>query len=581
MRFTLGRKIAAGFASILLLMIGSAFLVYSKSVQIKNLERQSLTVVSPSFQLSTALQRDLNQTQSKGREAALAGSNSERSQVAWGRYKEAWDAVDDDIARMSEFSKKWVIKENLARLADIQAALPALRQNQESFMKLAASSRKDAVTQAGNQFADVCSKNTAVIKKSLDAMASAQKTLIDDTWNNLEALQASLLKMQILAAIAAIVAGSLIAIWVSRVISSASFRVLARAGAISKGDLSGAPLVIATSDELGELSEAINEMQKSLRQMIASVSTSAERIATAGEELSATSAQQAQGAETQKNQTQQVAVAMQEMSATVQEVSENSNRAAEASRNAAEIARQGGAIVDDTLKKMRAIADSVGQTATLVQELGDSSSQIGKIIGVIENIANQTNLLAFNAAIEAARAGEQGRGFAVVADEVRKLAVSTTNATQEITLMIQKIQTGTKRAVEAMQLGTEQVELGVESTTQAGGSLNEIIKTSGQVGDMVMLIATAATQQASASEEINSNVEQIAKITEETSNAANEAAKAIAELATLATDLQTLVSRFKVDDGAKVGRNTTPRARDLEEIVSQKSQRDREFVEVH
>ena len=581
MRFTLGRKIAAGFASILLLMIGSAFLVYSKSVQIKNLERQSLTVVSPSFQLSTALQRDLNQTQSKGREAALAGSNSERSQVAWGRYKEAWDAVDDDIARMSEFSKKWVIKENLARLADIQAALPALRQNQESFMKLAASSRKDAVTQAGNQFADVCSKNTAVIKKSLDAMASAQKTLIDDTWNNLEALQASLLKMQILAAIAAILAGSLIAIWVSRVISSASFRVLARAGAISKGDLSGAPLVIATSDELGELSEAINEMQKSLRQMIASVSTSAERIATAGEELSATSAQQAQGAETQKNQTQQVAVAMQEMSATVQEVSENSNRAAEASRNAAEIARQGGAIVDDTLKKMRAIADSVGQTATLVQELGDSSSQIGKIIGVIENIANQTNLLAFNAAIEAARAGEQGRGFAVVADEVRKLAVSTTNATQEITLMIQKIQTGTKRAVEAMQLGTEQVELGVESTTQAGGSLNEIIKTSGQVGDMVMLIATAATQQASASEEINSNVEQIAKITEETSNAANEAAKAIAELATLATDLQTLVSRFKVDDGAKVGRNTTPRARDLEEIVSQKSQRDREFVEVH
>ncbi|MGA8071965.1 MAG: methyl-accepting chemotaxis protein, partial [Candidatus Acidiferrales bacterium] len=555
--------------------------VYSKSVQIHNLERQSLTVVSPSFQLSTALQRDLNQTQSKGREAALAGSNSERGKIAWGRYKEAWDAVDDDIARMTEFSKKWVIKENLARLADIQAQLPALRKNQETFMKLAASSRKDAVTQAGNQFADVCSKNTAVIKKSLDAMASAQKTPIDDTWNNLEALQESLLKIQILGTIAAILAGSLIAIWVSRAISTATTRVLARAGAISKGDLSGAPLVIAASDELGELSEAVNKMQMSLRQMIASVSTSSERIATAGEELSATSAEQAHGAETQKNQTQQVAVAMQEMSATVQEVSENSNRAAEASRNAAEIARQGGTIVEDTLKKMRAIADSVGQTATLVRELGDSSSQIGKIIGVIENIANQTNLLAFNAAIEAARAGEQGRGFAVVADEVRKLALSTTNATQEITQMIQKIQTGTKRAVEAMQLGTEQVELGVESTTQAGGSLNEIIKTSGQVGDMVMLIATAATQQASASEEINSNVEQIARITEETSIAANEAAKAIADLATLATDLQTLVSKFKVDDGTKVGRNTTPHARDLEDTVSRKSQHDRDFVAVH
>ena len=569
---------AAGFASILLLMIGSAILLYSKSVEIRKLETLSLTVTAPSFQLSTALQRDLNQTQSKGREAALAGSNSARSQVAWGRYKEAWDAVDDDIARMTEISKKWVIKENIGRLADITAQLPALRKNQETFMKLSATPGKDAVTQAGNQFADVCTKNTAVIKKSLDAMASAQRDLIDDTWNKLEALQASLLKMQVLATLTAILAGWLVAIWVSRVITSTTTRALARAEAISNGDLSGDPLTISTTDELGELSKAINNMQTSLNHMIASVSTSAERIAAASEELSASSAQQAQGAETQKDQTNQVATAMQEMSATVQEISENSNRAAEASQNAAEIARRGGSIVQDTLSKMSAISDSVGETAKVVQELGDSSNQIGEIIGVIESIANQTKLLAFNAAIEAARAGEQGRGFGVVADEVRTLAERTSKATQEITQMIQQIQSGTRRAVQAMQVGTEQVQLGVESTTQAGGSLQEIIKTSGQVGDMVMLIATAATQQASASEEINSNIALIAKITEETSTGANESAKAVHELATLATSLQTLVGKFKLDDRADGRSRAAPRPPGLEHSVE--SRRSHELVGV-
>ena len=253
---------------------------------------------------------------------------------------------------------------------------------------------------------------------------------------------------------------------------------------------------------------------------------------------------------------------MQEMSSTVQQVSENSNKAAEASRQAADTARQGGTIVEDTLAKMRAIAESVGQTARKVQELGKSSNQIGQIIGVIDDIADQTNLLALNAAIEAARAGEQGRGFAVVADEVRKLAERTSKATKEITQMIQSIQTETRSAVEAMQAGTKQVELGVESTTQAGCSLQEIIKMSVGVGDMVMQIATAATQQASATEEINSNIEQIAKITQETAVGAGQSAKAVQELSSLATELQSLVGRFHVGNGhgTHAGRRPSPRA---------------------
>ena len=357
--------------------------------------------------------------------------------------------------------------------------------------------------------------------------------------------------------------GLALAVWMSNLISRPVEEAVVVAKRIAAGDLTARDIPVRCADEVGELSRAINDMKNSLRETIISVSSGAERIATASEELSASASQQAAGAETQKDQTHQVATAMHEMSSTVQQVSENSNKASEASRKAADTARHGGEIVEDTLSKMRAIADSVGHTAKKVQELGKSSNQIGEIIGVIDDIADQTNLLALNAAIEAARAGEQGRGFAVVADEVRKLAERTSKATKEITQMIQSIQTETKSAVEAMESGTKQVELGVESTTQAGTSLHEIIKTSEQVGDMVMLIATAATQQASASDEINGNIEQIAKITQETAAGAGESAKAIHELSNLATDLQTLVSKFKTTEskGKSSGRRTKPAAR--------------------
>ena len=313
---------------------------------------------------------------------------------------------------------------------------------------------------------------------------------------------------------------------------------------LAHGDLTKR-IEVESEDDIGQMGRALNESMESLNEMISAVSQSAERIAAASEEFSATAAEQAQGAETQKNQTHQVATAMQEMSSTVQEVSDNSSKAAQASRNAADTARRGGSIVDETLTKMRAIAASVGQTAEKVKELGKSSNQIGEIIGVIDDIADQTNLLALNAAIEAARAGEQGRGFAVVADEVRKLAERTSKATKEIAQMIQNIQTETASAVEAMQAGTAQVQAGVESTTKAGGSLNEIIKSSEQVGDMIMLIATAATQQSSATDEINSNIEQIAKISQESASGASEAAKAVSDLSSLAMELQKMVSKFE------------------------------------
>jgi methyl-accepting chemotaxis protein len=320
-----------------------------------------------------------------------------------------------------------------------------------------------------------------------------------------------------------------------------------------EGDLTKR-LHLHSNDEVAELARWFNVLMDRLHQTLCQVANSTQSLVTAGEEMSSSSREQAEGAEAQKDQTAQVATAMQEMAATVQQVSENSNSAAVASQKAAETAREGGKVVEETLSRMRAIADSVGDTAKKVQELGKRSDQIGQIVGVINDIADQTNLLALNAAIEAARAGEQGRGFAVVADEVRKLAERTSTATKEIADMIRSIQAETKSAVEAMQAGTQQVEMGVESTSQAGQSLQGIIQMTEQVGEMIAHIATASTEQSSATEEVSGNIGKITKIANASAAAAQQISAALEDLSGLAQNLQQLVGQFKLNS-AEQGSN--------------------------
>jgi len=330
---------------------------------------------------------------------------------------------------------------------------------------------------------------------------------------------------------------------------------------IAANNLTVEDMQISSEDEIGKAGLALNRMKNNLRQMMQSIAATAEHVASASEELSSSAALQAQGAETQRGQTDQVATAMQEMSSTVQQISENSAHAAEASRQAADIAGKGGGIVDETLARMRAIADSVSSTAKRVEALGKSSDQIGRIVNVINDIADQTNLLALNAAIEAARAGEQGRGFAVVADEVRKLAERTSSATKEIAQMIQTLQNETQVAVTAMEEGRKRVDEGVQTTAQAGDSLKEIIGTSENVGSVITQIATAASQQSSATEQINQNMESIAQLVKESADGAQQSAKACHDLSELALDLQKMVSSFKLENGHGRGNNAWDKSR--------------------
>jgi methyl-accepting chemotaxis protein len=323
-------------------------------------------------------------------------------------------------------------------------------------------------------------------------------------------------------------------------------RMLAMIDTVSSNNLVVEDMPVGGDDEMGKAAVGLNKMKNSLRQVILSISSTAEEVSGSSRDISATASQAAASAENQKQQVEQIATTMQEMAATVREVSHHSITAARSAESAANCARSGGGIVEDVLARMRGIAQSVGESAANIEHLGTRSDEIGKIVRVIDEIATQTNLLALNAAIEAARAGEQGRGFAVVAGEVRRLAERTTVATKEIADMIERVQAVTADAVRQMRSGRVAVEQGVEAAGLAGESIRKVIGEAENVGTMVAQIASAATQQATATEEVNASMSQISELATEAADGSQLSARACGQLFDLALGLQNTVGRFDV-----------------------------------
>lgn len=299
-------------------------------------------------------------------------------------------------------------------------------------------------------------------------------------------------------------------------------------------------------DEIGEVSRGFNIFVDRLAVVLTKVVEMTQRVGFSAMQLSTNAEQISKGTQNQNVQVMQVASAIEEMGATVVEVAKNASQAAEFAKKASEMAVNGGNVVGRTVEGMRDIARSVEESAGTIEELGKSSDQIGEIITVINDIADQTNLLALNAAIEAARAGEHGKGFAVVADEVRKLAERTTKATKEIKEKIELIQEKTAGAVEAMKSGRKNVETGVGFASEAGESLKAIVEMVKSVSDMIQQIAAAQEQQSAAAGEVSANMEIISTVTKEASASVLESSNAAGELSKIASELQAVTGQFKL-----------------------------------
>ncbi|MFJ2386141.1 methyl-accepting chemotaxis protein [Pseudomonas koreensis] len=349
----------------------------------------------------------------------------------------------------------------------------------------------------------------------------------------------------VIVAVVAALATVLLALLLTRSIVTPLNRAVVAAQTIAGGKLTQS-IEVDGKDEATQLLQALATMQTNLRKTIEQIAGSATQLGAAAEELSAVTEEASRGLQQQNNEIEQAATAVNEMTAAVEEVARNAVSTSEASNQSTQAAREGRDQVVKTVDAIQTMTHDVQNTAQMIEGLAAQGRDIGKVLDVIRAIAEQTNLLALNAAIEAARAGEAGRGFAVVADEVRALAHRTAQSTQEIEKMVAGIQNGTGEAVSSMQQSNQRTQTTLEMARAAGVALEQITQSIHQINERNLVIASASEEQAQVSREVDRNLVNIRDLATQSAAGANQTSAATHELSRLAVDLNAMVARFVI-----------------------------------
>jgi len=474
------------------------------------------------------IKETLNGAVAAGELDMLQASNSlaVKMRGSFGKIKKLDTAVNADIQQLEElFETYYNAAEKLTR-GMIEGSLPA--DQVKTVVDTMAKALKEFQSALDTFKVTSYDRFTATLAEANDASETALVTGI------------------IITIIVMFIVGS-IAYFISNLISRNILNIIESLQDMVKGngDLTKR-LTTKSTDEIGVLVDSFNQFVEKLQHIIREVYGSTTQLAAAAEEMSAITEASTDNVRKQQRETEQVATAMNEMTATVVEVSKNAEQAADNTSEADTQAQEGRRIVNDTVESINSLANEVDSAANVIHELEQNSESIGSVLEVIRGIAEQTNLLALNAAIEAARAGEQGRGFAVVADEVRSLASRTQQSTQEIQSMIERLQTGAQKAVEVMNTSRTRAQSSVEKSGQAGDSLTVITQAMSNITAMNTQIAEASKQQSEVAEEINQNIVNISAIAEESASSTSELSQSNKALAELSSNLQDLVGQFKI-----------------------------------
>jgi methyl-accepting chemotaxis protein len=462
-------------------------------------------------------------------EKAMA-MEKQKIEDARGRYREAMAKLTDTIK--SEEGKKL--------LENMKNSIPPAVQANNRVMALALAHKQDEAA------AILLSESVPLTQKVQDnfmALTKFQQEKVDVIYQESESTYEHMKWFQIIAEIIIIILGVFAVVLLTRHFTYRINGLVYMTDRIANGDLSR-EIPITGNDELAVLGKSINHMQTSVGAMISSVKETAFSVESTANLLSLVCEQIALSTEQIMSQTSTIATSSEEMAATSTGIAQSCNMAAESSKQGNDLAIDGAYTVMDTVANMNCIADRVKATAATLENLGSRSDQIGEIVGTIEDIADQTNLLALNAAIEAARAGEQGRGFAVVADEVRALAERTTKATKEIAQMIKAIQNETADAVRSMDEGVKEVERGSEEAAKSGTALDNILNQINAISLEVNQIATAAEEQTATTLDITKNIQQISEVVTMSASCSHDSASTAKELLTSSEELHRLVDRF-------------------------------------